>query len=158
MGHGNVHWSANFDEIHDFENDICEHFGGSGLMNSTRASTPTLAGIHATAPYFHDGSAQTLSDVFKVAGGTTYQAESGSVSGSVSRPSYISINYFNAPQKQDLVEFSGAGTWSMPNVNGGSGGVGVLEFRFTAGGTQNIVVRVNSTNYPVTLVARNFGW
>jgi len=27
-----VHWTANFDEIQDFENDIRNHFGGSGLM------------------------------------------------------------------------------------------------------------------------------
>ncbi|HJL18459.1 MAG TPA: Ig-like domain-containing protein [Sandaracinaceae bacterium LLY-WYZ-13_1] len=30
--HGPVHWSGNFDEIQDFENDIRLHFGGSGLM------------------------------------------------------------------------------------------------------------------------------
>lgn len=30
--HGPVHWSANFDEIHDFEHDIRGAFGGSGLM------------------------------------------------------------------------------------------------------------------------------
>ena len=33
IGHGNVHWSANFDEFHDFENDIREIFDGSGLMS-----------------------------------------------------------------------------------------------------------------------------
>lgn len=32
VGHGNVHWSANFDEFHDFENDIREIFDGTGLM------------------------------------------------------------------------------------------------------------------------------
>jgi hypothetical protein len=31
--HGNVHWSANFDEIHDFEGDIRLFFGGAGLMD-----------------------------------------------------------------------------------------------------------------------------
>jgi YVTN family beta-propeller protein len=31
MKHGNVHWSANFDEIQDFENDIQNHFGGTGF-------------------------------------------------------------------------------------------------------------------------------
>ena len=31
-GHGNVHWTANFDEIHDFENDIREIFDGTGLL------------------------------------------------------------------------------------------------------------------------------
>ncbi len=32
MGHGPVHWSANFDEIQDFEHDIRGPFGGSGFM------------------------------------------------------------------------------------------------------------------------------
>lgn len=32
VGNGNVHWSANFDEIHDFENDIREIFDGTGLL------------------------------------------------------------------------------------------------------------------------------
>jgi hypothetical protein len=31
-GHGNLHWSANFDEVQDFENDIRSHFGGTGFM------------------------------------------------------------------------------------------------------------------------------
>lgn len=31
--HGPIHWSANFDEIHDFEHDIRGPFGGSGLMS-----------------------------------------------------------------------------------------------------------------------------
>jgi PKD repeat protein len=34
MGHGNVHWSANFDEIQDFENDIRGAFGGTGFMSN----------------------------------------------------------------------------------------------------------------------------
>jgi len=33
MGHGPVHWSANFDEIQDFEHDIRDHAGGRGLMH-----------------------------------------------------------------------------------------------------------------------------
>lgn len=32
-GHGRVHWSANFDEIQDFENDIRNAFGGKGFMS-----------------------------------------------------------------------------------------------------------------------------
>ena len=32
MGHGPVHWSANFDEIQDFENDMRGPFGGKGFM------------------------------------------------------------------------------------------------------------------------------
>ncbi|MFQ3228779.1 NPCBM/NEW2 domain-containing protein [Reinekea sp.] len=32
-GLGNVHWTANFDEIHDFENDIRHGFGGRGFID-----------------------------------------------------------------------------------------------------------------------------
>ena len=31
-GHGNVHWTANFDEIQDFENDIRLAFSGAGFL------------------------------------------------------------------------------------------------------------------------------
>jgi PKD repeat protein len=31
--HGPIHWSANFDEIQDFEHDIRNAFGGTGLMS-----------------------------------------------------------------------------------------------------------------------------
>lgn len=33
VAHGNVHWSGNFDEIQDFENDIRLGFGGTGLQS-----------------------------------------------------------------------------------------------------------------------------
>lgn len=32
LGHGNVHWTANFDEIQDFEHDIRGGFGGTGFL------------------------------------------------------------------------------------------------------------------------------
>ncbi|PWU16859.1 MAG: hypothetical protein C5B50_12625 [Verrucomicrobia bacterium] len=35
MGHGFVHWSANFDEIQDFEGDIRNAFGGTGFMSDS---------------------------------------------------------------------------------------------------------------------------
>ena len=34
--HGNVHWTANFDEIQDFENDMRGAFGGSGFLSDAR--------------------------------------------------------------------------------------------------------------------------
>ncbi|MGB0372173.1 MAG: Ig-like domain-containing protein [Opitutales bacterium] len=34
MGHGNVHWSANFDEIQDFELDIVNEFDGNGFIEN----------------------------------------------------------------------------------------------------------------------------
>ena len=44
VGHGNVHWTANFDEIHDFENDMRDIFQGSGLMDDAdfMATSATL--------------------------------------------------------------------------------------------------------------------
>ncbi|TPN85116.1 PKD domain-containing protein [Aquimarina algicola] len=42
-GHGRVHWSANFDEIQDFENDIRFHFKGRGFMTDTDFSEGTTA-------------------------------------------------------------------------------------------------------------------
>lgn len=36
MGHGNVHWTANFDEIQDFENDIRTEFGGRGFLTDAQ--------------------------------------------------------------------------------------------------------------------------
>lgn len=41
-GHGRVHWSANFDEIQDFEHDIRNAFGGLGFIDDPG---------FATAPY-----------------------------------------------------------------------------------------------------------
>jgi cytochrome c peroxidase len=35
-GHGNVHWTANFDEIQDFENDIRTQFSGNGFIREDR--------------------------------------------------------------------------------------------------------------------------
>jgi hypothetical protein len=32
-GHGPLHWSGNFDEIQDFENDIRGHMGGTGFLS-----------------------------------------------------------------------------------------------------------------------------
>ena len=40
MGHGPLHWSANFDEVQDFENDIVHKFGGVGLLGSAGLGEP----------------------------------------------------------------------------------------------------------------------
>lgn len=42
MDHGPVHWSANFDEIQDFENDIVHGFGGEGLAQDGEPPHPPL--------------------------------------------------------------------------------------------------------------------
>ena len=43
--HGNLHWTANFDEVQDFENDIRGSFGGTGfLSNADFAATSAPLG------------------------------------------------------------------------------------------------------------------
>jgi len=39
--HGPIHWSANFDELQDFENDIRHAFGGRGLLDDAAWSMGT---------------------------------------------------------------------------------------------------------------------
>lgn len=51
MGHGNVHWSGNFDEIQDFEHDIRGPFGGLGFLD---LSAEEFAAQHAS-PASHKG-------------------------------------------------------------------------------------------------------
>ncbi|PYJ05711.1 MAG: hypothetical protein DME25_07975 [Verrucomicrobia bacterium] len=47
MAHGPVHWSANFDEIQDFENDIVRFFGGTGLAQDGQPPNPPLGAPNA---------------------------------------------------------------------------------------------------------------
>ena len=41
MGHGMLHWSANFDEVQDFEGQIRDLAGGTGLMTNAQFNTGT---------------------------------------------------------------------------------------------------------------------
>ena len=41
VGQGRLHWSANFDEVHDFENQIRSFAGGTGLMSDLAFNTGT---------------------------------------------------------------------------------------------------------------------
>lgn len=235
-GHGNVHWSANFDEIQDFENDIRNNFGGSGFLSDadfaatshplgppkaglsadldalaayvtslgaqtvprsphrsadgspTAAAlagqahftalgcpachpapdftdstlgaanlhdvgtirttsggrlgepllgidTPSLLGAWAGAPYFHDGSAADINDVFRVAGGTVLQAEAGATSGGAWVTSqWVEFNNDDTVHGRALVNLNNPGAAvTFHNVDGGSGGSGAVEVRYSSG-------------------------
>lgn len=41
LAQGRLHWSANFDEVQDFEHDIRNAFGGAGFMNEADFNTGT---------------------------------------------------------------------------------------------------------------------
>lgn len=248
LGHGNVHWSGNFDEIQDFEHDIRGAFGGRGFLSDAdfaatntplgapkagrsadldalaayvsslgqatvpksprrsadgsrtaeavsgaaiftrehcaschipaqgyvdrlrhdvgtlRASsgkrlnallngidTPTLLGIHATAPYFHDGSAASLEDVFTLAGGDLRQAESGTVANgaAVDAITWIVDKQWHG---REFVEFDNNNEQVAFNgIAGGAGGSGFIELRYTAHySNATLAVIVNGTTTTVT--------
>ena len=251
-GHGNVHWSANFDEIQDFEHDIRNAFGGSGFLSdeqfagvntplgapkaglnadldalaayvsslfestiprspyrepngslsaaaqagasvfatlhcnachagpamtdttlhnvgTLRASsgsrlglalpgieTPTLRGLWNTAPYLHDGSAATLEEVFSVASGQTYQAESAALSGTAGLQEDsnfgVYINYDRTVRNRAFVELGQTGTATFSGVDGGSGGIGAVELRYSSPGYFPLLVRVNGAEHTVNLL------
>jgi hypothetical protein len=249
-GHGNVHWSANFDEIQDFVLDMVNHFGGSGFMdgltpnpplgvtnaqlapeldqisdyvssldstsipqspyrtsqgdltpsaelgeilysqigcnnchnssndftnsqsgsnpqlnnigtlrdssgqrlgsNLTGIDTPTLLGAWETAPYFHDGSAATIEDVFSVTGGAIIQAETASLSNGAEIPGYIQYNY-DSSSHGEFVRLPG--TITATNINGGSGGIGALGLRVINGTnqTQTLMININSNLHSIDI-------
>ena len=41
MAHGPLHWTGNFDEVQDFENDIRHAFGGAGFLTDSEFETGT---------------------------------------------------------------------------------------------------------------------
>ena len=43
LGHGNVHWTGNFDEIQDFEHDIRSTFGGDGFLTQAQWQAGTVS-------------------------------------------------------------------------------------------------------------------
>ena len=86
-GHGRVHWSANFDEIHDFENQIRGMPGGQGFLNATQfAATQDPLGtkkagmnadLDALAAYVTSLSETVDSPLRKADGNLTAAAEAG---------------------------------------------------------------------------------
>ncbi len=46
-GHGNVHWSANFNEIQDFELDMVNAFGGDGFLAELGGPNPSMGASNA---------------------------------------------------------------------------------------------------------------
>ena len=241
MCHGNVHWSANFDEIQDFALDIVNHFGGTGFLpvgqppnsslgtpnaltstaldqisayvtslssdslpqspfrnpdgtlnasanngaqvfidtgcqschlpnndfndsrlgtnvllhdvGSIRTSsgqrlgkplngidTPTLLSVWETAPYFHDGSARSLADVFMIAGGQVIQAETATLTAGAEVPQWIQYNQ-DSSSHGEYVRLPG--NMTLGQVDGGSGGMGALEIRAIGSDNQTVDVTVN---------------
>jgi hypothetical protein len=109
----------------------------------TGMGTPTLLGLWNSAPYFHDGSAPTLDDVFHVAGGQVIEAETATLGGNARVPGFIHINW-DSSSHGELVEFrndNDSATFSQ--VDGGNGGLGAVELRFRPQDNGTLRVSVN---------------
>ncbi|WP_317933091.1 Ig-like domain-containing protein [Halioxenophilus sp. WMMB6] len=235
---GNVHWSGNFDEIQDFENDIRLRFLGRGLMTDadfeassdpqgpvkagysedldalaayvsslgkeslprspyrdsigelTSAalqgqqvfidlgcdschrgkaftdgirhdvgtmreysghrlggeldgiSTPSLLGVFESAPYLHDGSAETLDAVFAILGGEVFQAEEASLSGAT----IIDTGEFSYLRHGSGVMLSEGGSVSVTTSATAHNGAVRVRYGSVAFAT-DMTVTVNGTAY-----------
>lgn len=65
LAHGALHWSANFDEIQDFESDIRNAFGGTGFLSNTdfAATSDPLGPSKAGLSYELDALAAYVSSL-----------------------------------------------------------------------------------------------
>jgi hypothetical protein len=112
----------------------------------TGLDTPTLLGLWSTFPYFHDGSAPRLDDVFTVAGGNILQAENGTRLGGAKTPDFPTINEDSAFHG-NMLELGAVGAGvTHSGVDGGPGGMGALELRYWPGSPGSFRITVNGTH------------
>lgn len=79
VDNGPVHWSANFDEIQDFENDIVNAFGGTGLAQDGAGPNAPLGAPNAGRSQDLDDLAAYVSSL-KNAAPSPYRLRDGSLS------------------------------------------------------------------------------
>ncbi|MCB1033601.1 MAG: hypothetical protein KDD47_07185, partial [Acidobacteria bacterium] len=119
----------------------------------TGLDTPTLSGLWNTAPYFHDGSAPDLEDVFVVAGGEILQAEAGAPSGGAQIvDNFVDLNNDDTAHGRAFVSLHSTGArLTLAGVDGGGGGLGALEIRYSDHRAQTLEVTVNGSHQTVNL-------
>ncbi len=118
----------------------------------TGIDTPSLNGLWTTAPYLHDGSALTIDEVFRVAGGEIYQAEDAAHSGGAYLPGGPRINEDSSMHGQ-MVYVSSGQSVTFSNVDGGGGGLGDLELRWMIsfyGTAGTVTANINGVDYDVS--------
>jgi YVTN family beta-propeller protein len=84
LGYGPLHWSANFDEIQDFENDIVLHAGGTGLAQDGLPPNPPLGAPNAGRGAALDGLAAYVSSLTR-APPSPYRGATGELSEAAGR-------------------------------------------------------------------------
>ncbi|MFK8014699.1 MAG: FG-GAP-like repeat-containing protein [Gammaproteobacteria bacterium] len=93
VGHGNVHWTANFDEIHDFENDMRDIFKGDGLMTDPdfTATASTLGAPKAGLSDDLDALAAFVSTLAST-GPSPYREQNGALSAAAQLGRQVFLN------------------------------------------------------------------
>lgn len=119
----------------------------------TGIDTPTLLGLWDTAPYLHDGSALDVNSVFSMAGGRVIQAEDGvALAGAEIVDQGIEPNHDNTVHLNALVTLHVTNAQLvLEAVDGGSGGVGAIELRYSVSSSEPITVRVNGVAHSIVL-------
>lgn len=117
--------------------------------------TPTLLGLWHSEPYLHDGTAATLGDVFDAVGGVVLPTETGTVSaGATLINQFTSINNDDTVRGRAHVGLNVAGaTVDLAAVDGGSGGSGAIELRYSAAAAGTLRVIVNGVTHTVAIAA-----
>jgi YVTN family beta-propeller protein len=127
MGHGRVHWSANFDEIQDFEHDIRNAFGGTGFMSDADFNTGTRntplgdpkAGISpeldALAAYVTSLNEFPKSQHRQTNGASTIAGQNG-------RQHFINLQCFACHAGADYTDSAQGVLHDIGTLNPGSGG------------------------------------
>lgn len=117
--------------------------------------TPTLRGTWNAGSWLHDGSAASLEEVFSVAGGEVIPAETGSPSsGAQIVDQYVDLNNDDTVRGRAYVSLASSGSrLTLTAVDGGSGGTGAIELRYSSSGATTATVEVNGTSFPASLPA-----
>ena len=122
VGHGPVHWTGNFDEIHDFEHDIRGPFQGLGFMTAAdfTATSPSLGAAKAGKSIDLDNLAAYVSSLTQVPV-SPFRNQDGSLTASAARGKDLFIaqncaSCHSGPRLTDsaLNRFHDVGTITQP--------------------------------------------
>lgn len=107
--------------------------------------TPTLKGLWNAGGYLHDGSAPTVEAVFTVAGGEVIPAEDGTPSaGAQIVDQYVDLNNDDTVRGRAYASLDGPGErLTVSGVDGGAGGPGAIELRYSTSGASSVTITVN---------------
>jgi len=121
--------------------------GGPGSLGGI--DTPTVMGVWDGAPFFHNGSAATLDEVFLAAGGIAHQAEDGTLLGGADERHHGQANSVSGAFGGIAVRCNGVGKGvAFSGIDGGSGGVARIELRYAARVDGVVDVSVNGVPLP----------